>query len=283
MIPLFINDARNTLTYNSYDFNVPIGGSDKDIVEVNRIVQQTALASITERHARDDGMEAYAAYKAQKRLILSGMVRASTRGKLHDRLDEVAAAFDPALVSRANPDEAGFLGLDFNVPTADTDTYATGLIACRYYVRSENAFEPPITQHTGLSLPFVLSLLAVDPRRYKQDTESLTGAGTADNSNASYWSWPTIQITMAGAGSAIFAIGNSTNSGLLTIDLSGTVDDDVIDIDMHARTIKKNSTSSPSLYVSGDFWAIEAGSNTLTVENDTNATAVTTWRPAFSF
>jgi hypothetical protein len=51
---------------------------------------------------------------------------------------------------------------------------------------------------------------------------------------------------------------------------------------MERRTISHDGTDSPDYYVSGDFFHIEPGSNTITVTNATNMSPTLTWRPAFS-
>lgn len=282
MIPPFLdNDERNPLLYDgTYSFNQLIGTARKDIVEVNRVVPQTAFSGVLEQRSFGDGLEVYATYKRQKRLMLFGMIRASTKGALYDRVEEFAAAFDPALVSRNDPDNSGFRPLDFSVPTSDTVTYVGGVVPCRYYVRAEAALDAPISQHQGLSVPFVLSLLAADPRRYLQAVSSLTGAGIADNSQGTYPSWPTLTIAMTGAGSATFAIDNDGQT--LTLDLSGLVNGDSVAVDMASRAITVNGVAAPERFVSGEFFEIEPGSNNITVTNDTNASPTLSWRPAFS-
>lgn len=284
MIPIFEEDGKTRVphTYNGLTLNLQI--DHKNIIEVNSVRQQTGYSALAERRSFIDGMEVFPAFKTQKRLIVSGMVRASSKGLLHDRLEELASAFDPSMVSRDNPDELGFLPYDFDVPTNDTVTYPTGVIPCRYYVRAESAVEPPLTQYYGLSVPFFISLMAADPRRYTQATESLTGAGIADNSKASYWSWPTLTVAMAGAGSATFSINNSTaGTTPLVLDLSGLANGDAVVVDMLNRKITVNGTDATDRQVSGDFFWMEPGSNTIAVTNDTNASPTLTWRPAFSF
>jgi len=194
----------------------------------------------------------------------------------------MAAAFDPDAVTRDNPDTFGFLPLDFNVPTADTVNFPTELMPCRYYVRAEEAFEPPYSQYAGIAVPFSLPLMAADPRRYLQAASSLTGAGVADNSIATVWSWPTLTIVMSGAGSATFQIANTEASGTLTLKLSERTNGDSVAVDMERRSIKVNGVDAPNLYISGDFWHMEPGANTITVTNDTNASPTLTWRSAFS-
>ncbi len=284
MIPPF-SDSRTTRiahVYNGYTLNQHIGGSKKDIVEVNSVRVQTQVQHIREPREYESGLEVYGAFKRGKLLIPQGVIRASTWGALYDRIEEVAAAFDPDAVSRDNPDTYGFLPYDFDVPTADTVNFPTGLMPCRYYVRAEEAFEPPISQYAGLAVPFNLTLLAKDPRRYLQATSQLTGSGAADNSIATVWSWPTLTMAMTGAGSATFAIANAEAVGTLTLDLSGCVNGDSVAVDMERRTITKNGVETPSLYVSGDFWHMEPGVNTISITNGTNASPTLTWRSAFS-
>jgi len=284
VIPVFADSQRTRIAhvYNGLTINQRIGGSNKDIVEINNVRVQTQFQHIREIREYESGLEPYGAYKRGKLLILQGVVRASSWGSLYDRVEEVAAAFDPATVSRENPDTFGYLPYDFSVPTADVVNFPTGMMPCRYYVRAEEAFDPPLSQYAGMAVPFSLPLLAADPRRYRQSLSSLDGAGTADNSIGTFYSWPTVTIVMSGAGSATFAVGNTTAASTLTLDLSGRANDDAIVIDMERRAISLNGVDAPELYVSGDYWPIEAGNNVVTLANNTNASVTTTWRSAFS-
>lgn len=284
MIPAFLDSrqTRNAISYNGLTVNQRVGGSNKDIIEVNAVSTRTTIESIRERREYESGLEAYGAFKRGKILVLQGVVRGATHGALYDRIEEMAAAFDPDAVTRDNPDTFGFLPLDFSVPTADTANFPTGLMPCRYYARAEEAFEPPWSQYAGVAAPYSLPLMAADPRRYLQAASSLTGAGVADNSIATVWSWPVLTIVMTGAGSATFQIGNTEAVGSLTLKLSERINGDSVAVDMERRSIKVNGVDTPSLYVAGDFWHMEPGSNTITVTNTTNASPTLTWRSAFS-
>lgn len=281
--PFQSKDTRNALTYNGYTFNQEIGGSSRDIVEVNRIVTQTVLHTTHEAKDYGDGLETYGAYKRGKRLTMWGVIRASTRGGLYDRIEEFAAAVDPAAASRDNPDTFGLLPLDFNVPTADTANFVSGLMPCRYYCRAENALEPPIADPQGLGVPFMLTFLASDPRRYLQSQSSLTGAGDASNSIASFYSFPTLSVAMTGAGSASFTITSTEADASLVLNLSGRSNGQAVVVDMERHKVTVDGVETPSLYVSGDFFAIEPGSNTISYANSTNASPTLTWRTAFSY
>lgn len=271
------------MALNGYTFNQEIGGSKQDIVEIARVQFQTPIQAIHEPREFSDGLETYGAYKRGKRIVMPGIVRSSTRGGLYDRLEEFAAAVDPAAAARDNPDTFGLLPLDFNVPTADTVNFPTGLMPCRYYVRAEAALEPPSSPVQGLAIPFILQLLASDPRRYLQSTSQLTGSGTADNSIGTFYSWPTLTIAMSGAGSGTFEIASAEADASLVLDLSGQVNGDSVVVDMEREKITVNGAEAPELRVSGTYFAIEPGTNVITVTNSTNASPTLTWRSAFSF
>lgn len=281
--PFIAKDERNAFSYNGLTFNQEIGGNSRDIIEVARISIQTPIQHIQEAHEYADGLETYGAYKRGKRITMAGIIRASTRGGLYDRIEEFAAAVDPSTVSRDNPANFGLLGLDFQVPTADTANFPTGKMGCRYYCRSERAFEPSISDPQGLGVPFVHTFLASDPRRYLQSTSSLTGAGAADNSIATFYSWPTLSIAMSGAGSATFTITSTEADATLVLDLSGRSNGEAVAVDMERHKITVDGVEIPGLYVSGDYFAIEPGVNTITLQNATNASASLIWRSAFSF
>ena len=284
MIPAFLDSGRtrNAIAYNGLTINQRIGGSNKDIIEVNSIRSETPVQTIRESREYESGLEVYGAFKRGKRLTLQGVIRAASHGALYDRIEEVAAAYDPDVVSRDNPTDFGFLPIDFDVPTADLVNFPTGLMPCRYYARAEQAFEPPISQYAGVAVPFIIPMLAADARRYLQSTSQITGAGAADNSIATVWSWPTLTIAMTGAGNAAFTIGNTEAAGSLVLNLSGRSNGDSVVVDMERRSITVNGAETPSLFVSGNYWHMEPGVNTITVTNGTNASPTLTWRSAFA-
>lgn len=284
MIPVWISDtARNSFSYNDLTFNQIIDGDERDIIEIARVQFLTPIEHALEAKEFADGVEAYGAFARGKRFVMHGIVRASSRGALYDRMEEMSGAFHPAMLARDNPDTFGFLPFDFQVPTADTVNFVSGLMDCRYYARPEQAFEPPSSAVQGLAVPFILPFFAPDMRRYLQTASTLSGSGTAANTIATTWSWPTLTITMSGAGASNFRVSNSANDLSLTLNLSGRSNGEVVVVDMERRTIKVNDIEMAGLYVSGDYFGIESGGNIIAYTNNTNASPVLSWRPAFSF
>lgn len=283
MIGLFKDDdTRLVVSYNGLNLNAS-GDADDDTYELNNIFTTEVLNSVTEADSDDDGTEAYGVRKASRIIRIEGMIRAPTIAKLYDKTKALLAAFDAAKVAHENPTTQGFLPLDFFVPTLDTANYATGLVPSRYYARARSSLVPLDSTFTGLSAPFTLELLCADPRRYLQAGSTQTGAAAIANTKADYRSFPTLTITMAGAGNAAYTVARAHTlaTKTLVLNLSGTANNDVVVVDMAKKRITKNTVEAPSLYVSGVFFEMEPGTNTMTYTNPTNATSVLVWRPAF--
>lgn len=281
MIGLFTDaGARLPVTYNGLTLNNPSDPKD-DRYELNIVVPTTAINVTVEPHPSSDGSEAYTPYRASRNIRLLGVIRAPSVAKLYDKMKSLAAAFDPAVVAYNNPTDS-FLALDFSTPTTDTTNFPSGLAACRYYARARTVPEPMVSVFGGWSAFFSIDLFVRDPRRYVQTASTVTGTGTAANTVADTVSWPTVTITATGAGSATYSVANTTLGKTLTLNLSGLVNGNTVTVDMARAKVSKNGVETPSLFVSGNYWPIQPGNNTITVTNGTNVTTVTSWRPAFS-
>jgi hypothetical protein len=283
VIPLFAADKKTRLpiVFNGLTLNDPTDDLD-DILEINKIRPQRMYDSILEARSQRPGLEVYSSYKRGMYLRILGMIRAPSKGRLYDRIEQLTAAFDPDILAHDNPDEAGFLPLDFNIPTADLTNFPSGVIPCRYYVRPVEGISDELSQYEGRAVPFMVSLLAADPHRYLQNVSQLTGAGSADNLIATTSSWPILTIAMTGSGSASFSITSTEAQATLALDLSGLANLDSVVVDMEKKTIEVNAADESSRFVSGDFFHIEPGTNTITLANATSASPTLTWRPAFS-
>lgn len=280
MIGLFSADAtRLAVTYNGLTLNNPADPKD-DTYALDVAVPVTSYNQIIETHPSSDGSEVFTPYKAQRVVRLLGTIRAPSIAKLHDKMRDLAKYTDPSIIAYNNPLDS-FLALDFSVPTTETTVFTTGLVPSRYYARPMRMVEPIVSAFSGLSAMFTLDFLLRDPRRYLQTATALTGAGTAANTSADYPSWPTITLTASGAGSATYTIANSTAGKSLVLNLSTLVNLDIVSVDMARAKISKNGVETPSLFVSGDYWSIKPGNNTIAITNGGNITTTTTWRPAF--
>lgn len=287
LFPFKDDGTRLPIVYNGLTFNSAsdVAESLSQAPEFTRLESyagQTAIDYIKENNERRDGIEVYNAHKLGRIHRLNGTMGAPTLAKLADRITAFAAAFDPSTIAFKNSDP--FLPLTFSVPTNDTANYVSGLIPCQYHVLPIEMPEPVIsTVGIGFGAKWGVTLLAKDPRRFAQSTGGRTGAGSITNLG-DFRSWPTLTITMSGAGNAAYAYTNTgpTEAKTLTLNLSGLVNTNVVTVDCERRTISVGTTLRMDLYVSGDYPQIQPGSNTVAIANTSNTTTVTTYRPAWS-
>ena len=274
---------RLAITYNGLTLNNPADAIN-NTYQIDSVTPATQFDTITDPSPGSDGMEAYNVFKAARLLTLKGVIRAPSVAALYDKVKLLALSFDPAKITHENP-SGGFLKMTFSVPTLDLTDYSTGLVPSFYYARPRDIPEPTDSTLMGTDLPFKIDMLLIDPNRYYQTQSSQTGAGAIANTLADYRSYPTITITMAGAGSATYTYGltNSIDAAVsLVLNLSSTVNTDVITVDpQNARILKNGTDATGTFYVSGAYPLIEPGTNTVTLTNVTNATTVTTFYPAF--
>lgn len=275
------SNTRLAMTLGSLTLNDPAAAKD-DLYEVNSVTTVASYDQTFDSDPATDGTEIGSSKRSLLVVRLDGVIRAQTLKALYDKKKALIAQTDPALLVYKDAANFGLINFDFSVPTADS-SYASNLVPSRYIVRPRIASIPPDSEFHGFASFYTVELMVPEARRFLQTTSSLAGGGTLDNSKADYPSWPTITITMSGAGSATYTIQRTGTYTIksLVLNLLGTVNTDVVVVDMRLKKITKNGTETPSLYVSGDFWDVEPTSQTVTITNGTNATTSTVWRRAF--
>lgn len=294
--------TRLLITFNSLSLNNPADtletSSGPDTYEINTVNGVTNLDYFSELNQQRDGMEVYPFRKVNRIVTMRGTIRAPSQAKLHEKIKTLANKFDPAKIAHdndptgANPNNM-FIALDFSVPTTDTANYASGYVPSRYYALPLRIPDPVIDYSTGHAAFFDLVMLMRDPRRYWQTLTTQAGAATIDNSLADYWSWPTLTITMAGAGSATYSVTSTTSlhgAITLTLNLSTCQNADVVTIDFERRKITRTRAGTTSdfasAYVSsvldGYFHIDAVASNAISYANTTNATSSLSFRRCWS-
>lgn len=280
MIGLYDDDGnRLSVTFNGLTLNNAADDSD-DTYELNAVITAATYDTTVDSDPSGDGAVISPARRIMYVVRLDGTVRAPTFAKLYDKKKALSLAFDPAHWSRREDTAHGFTNLDFSVPTEDTAEYASGLVPSRYVARSRREVVPIDSMYQGTSAFFTAELLIKDPRRTGQTLETRTGAGTATNEGDTFAD-ATVTITMSGAGSATYAVSRTGDiSGLttLTLNLSGRSNGQVVTVDMANRRIYVDGTENMGLFVSGDYWDLDPGDNTIGITNGTNASTVISWR-----
>jgi hypothetical protein len=276
---------RLPITYNGLILNDPDDEPD-DIYELNVVAGNTSFDYVSEVNQQRDGLEFYRPRRVSRIETLKGTLRAQSQAAYHDKVKALLNAFDPVQVAHDNDPAylqdpiSMFIPLDFSVPTLDTANYASGLVPSRYYALPLRLPEPIMSQDNGWAAFFDLVMLIRDPRRYWQTLTTTSGNATIDNSLADVASWPTLSITMSGAGSATFTVTNTTTSHgtqSLVLDLSSLATGNTVTVDFERRKITKTvsgtTSSFASAYISGPYFEIDAGSNEISYSNTTNTSS----------
>jgi hypothetical protein len=271
---------RNPIMYASVPaivLNSPCDPRD-DTYEVDDVAIQPMWDENMEPHADRDGSQVGEPREVQKIIRIRGWVRAPSLAKLYDNINALNRAFNPVL-SRIDDYEneynTGFLDLDFYVPT-DDGAYASGFIPQKYKVRSIDLPVPSTTKFDDFNARFEIVLRTADGRRYHQteSTATRTGNGnvTANNTLATYPSWPIIDLDFTTAVSTDITIERTNNPtyGRITRLVATALTDSagkVLRIDMQARTAKYVGGADKTAALRADsrfFDLLHAGNNTIT-------------------
>ena len=293
-IPVLVGapPAKNSITYRGLNIN-NAADDEADTYIIEDISESPTWQQNLEPFPDRDGSQTYQPFDLFKMFRVRGWARATSLRKLYDSISAINQKFHPVLAYNADTStfNKGYLPLTFNVPTNDTANYATGLIACQYYVQAQR---PPIAQDTkfnGLNARIDFLLRAADPRRYQQTTSSAnrTGNGTITcvNTLATYPSYPVITIVTsvtAPSGSLTLTRTSPAASGAVTITGSQITTSKTYVLDMQARTFVNGAIDKIAAIAGGSqFFDLSEGvSNTVTVAGfPADATITVTWLRAF--
>jgi hypothetical protein len=266
MIPPFNQSgARLLMGYNGLALNDPADTASTGTYEINVVAVDPAWDAMVEPRVQTHGVDGFQPRKVQTIIQMDGVVRAPTFAKLLDKVRTLNNTLD--MVDAYDADSAtynkGYLPLTFSIPTTDTGTYATGYITCKYLARCLRAPVVRSSQYEGTTARFSLIFQAADPRCYftTAQTGSRSNAGTItiDNSLSTFPSWPTITITLTGAGSQVITL--TQGSRVLRLDLTGIASGHVIVVDMEHHVITDNGTEDMGIYVSGNFFDMPASAS----------------------
>jgi hypothetical protein len=295
-------DLSLPIGYNSLSCNtvvrqaggVPSSGYLTSRVEIGDI----EVAAFAEKRALKDGIDASDVYLGRRRINAIITAYGSTKGDFWDKQQALLAAFSPTLAYNADSANLGFLPLDFFQPTADIATWPTSAypsgIPMRFYVRP--SVPPAFTVDRdqtggvaggGLSLPYRVSLVARDPRKFLQTETTIaiaSGTSTSASNAADYvGDYPTDLATVtiisaAATGSVVYRIEGS--SFTISLDAASTT----YTLDLKERTFKKSGTLNMGLITVGGWpqLGLDATVNIFRDDNNAASSASLTFRQAFA-
>lgn len=297
-IPIFKDTAssdrptRIAHTFNGLTLNNPSDNPDNTYL-IELASEQVFYDSVMEPNAETDGAKSYEVRRVQAIHRLDGWVKATNLANLSDKIAALNEAFDPVLAylndsAVANYDR-GYLPYDFDVPTADTANYATGLIGARLYLQ---ALQRPVavgTKFDGFQARFSLFLRAVDPVAYLQSTSTAnrTGDGTltADNSLATYPSWPIIEVAFTTAPSGDMTITRTTGDDrTITLESTELAGSKTLTLDPYKKVYEYTDGTNKiaAIQAGSRFFQLLPSSNSITLSGfPADAVITVTWRRAF--
>ncbi len=242
------------------------------------------------------GLEIYNPLVGTRVLNLRGSIRANKESTLMSQIVDMQRLFHPLYLQGVlGLNEAGTLvwpppsglpnwvrahPLTFTrqMPrTIDPTNHPDGLFELQYHVFPLQLPDPQRSDvGQGMGVTFEAQFLLADGGRSFDQTENTE---IANQTFAHVWGkapiWPSIEITMSGAGSATCTITttNGHMGAVLVLDLSALSSSDTVRIDTKTRTIYVNDIYDMSIYVSGDYPIFRGNGNTaIAWTNTTNIT-----------
>jgi len=297
MIPLIVGTGdigtKNPIVYGStpsITLNNPADDPQDTYMVEDITVQPTWDVQIEPKPDRD-GSTAGAPREVQKIIVLRGWVKALTYAGLYDKIHALNRAFNPVLAYQGDnsADDIGFLPLSFDVPTADTTNWPSGIISCRYRVQSMAIPIPLQTKFDNLQARFTLQLRAIDPRRYEQAQQSVNTTGNSalalDNTKATYESFPTIVLAITTQPTVDFSIiFNGVN--VLFFDYTRFSGHSSLTINCQSRSARwdNGADATDAIKATSTFFAVPAAvnHNIQAVSAPSDMSLTVTWNRAFA-
>jgi hypothetical protein len=274
-----------TFGHNSYAFNAHLNadGTPNEANVLATSVLDEMLENAAYRDLRDpyhltQGGQLGRVHKGMRVIQLVGRLQVpdlTQEASLSDAGRLLRAAFDPYICYKDSPSTDGAYQLQFQEPTLDTATYATGRILLQYWARPvQQPFLAEKLDDAGIRA-FRIALVAADPRVYEQSAQSLSTLTSGSVVNRGNTAAPLkATITMTGAGNAAFTINRGGVSFILNLSTMVNLDVVVVVFETCApygrgRYITKNGVENATLKTSAASTWLDApvGSTTFTISN----------------
>lgn len=250
-------DLSAPVTYNGLTLQPATavgGGGVRAGVEINDIdVSPVATDAYYDGTANQDGTDTSDIFARSRTISIQGAVYGTSKGQLFDKLQSVSAAFHPVIAYNADSANLGLLPLKFRQPTIDTTTWTAGYIPMQFNVRPT---APPAYRLNrmrtaddgrGVSVPFSVNLIAVDPAKYHQSqvSQSLTTTSTVITYRGDLYSWPIVTFSLSANGSSAFIIRTPTMSVSINLSSASHVNPTMRDwlLDTRTRTLVQGATA----------------------------------------
>lgn len=197
-------DLTRPVTYRNFEINTPVNAGGQTPLDGCQIDRVTFFPidgyGYREKRSQSDGLDASDVFLGGRNVRFDGTLYGRTRGDLFDTLGEFRSAFSPTAAYAEGPGDLGYLPLNFEDATLDTDTYPTGFIEKMMRMRPLGTPETTIIRDKvggvsefGFSIGWSVQMEARDPRIYAQSPVEVflnaagntsSGSGTVTNRGA---------------------------------------------------------------------------------------------------
>jgi hypothetical protein len=199
-----------------------------------------------EKRSLGDGYDTSRVYLGMRTLVLRGTVFALTKPELHDKVRLLRAVFTPTLAYAEDDTVDGYLPLTFDIPTDDTETWASGLIPVRLNVRP--ADQPGFMfvremahgrANKGFSMPYEARVEARDPRIYSQTVTNIAAnSSSASSSLTNNGDYPSPLNAIIALKSAVSGSRRITLTGfgtVMTVTVPASAHDRQVNVDSERK------------------------------------------------
>jgi len=222
-------DTTRPVTYRGVNLNDGAITTDGITGTIIQRVEWPGVRGVgyTEKRANSDGRNASDVWQEARRIKISAVTHALSRGDLYDRMQINTAALTPRGAYVGSPGDKGYLPLGFYLPTArkDSDEWPAGEIQC--FINARPLAQPSYIldrdatggdDNDALAIPWSVEVEAIDPRIYivpRVDTVCTASGSIAIKNRGTY---PTpvnaILIVPAGSGTTFTLTGGGDNMTL---------------------------------------------------------------------
>lgn len=272
--------ARTTYNFNSRIILNDTSTDSNAFVLVDPEALMDTISNNTEEELpTEPGIVDYGVKASKGEVAVPVELYASTQAKMAQLIEDFKEAFNPDLLEQdaTYGESTKYQGYH---PFKWTETVGSTSRDFQIYLKSIET--PRVEQDSlaGLIREAKLKLKARDPRKYLQSQSSVSGFGTANNVGT-YNAPVEVTITASGTTHVGLRVNNATTSESIIVGTAMT-NGDVLVVDTLLHSVKLNGTEKRSMLTSASkWWQLRPGNNSITLNNENNATVVTRWYSAW--
>jgi hypothetical protein len=273
--------SRTTYNFNNrITLNDDTTDATKFVLVRAEAMHDTLAVNVEEERVEQPGIVDYGVKFSKGEISIPVELYASTEANMAQLIQNFKEAFNPDLLeadSTYGEDTTynGYHPLDW------TETVGATSRDFRIYAKSQETPKVEQDPFAGLFRQSTIKLKVNDPRKYSQATSSVNTDGASATNAGTYPTPVTITIDATGATSINLSIANATTGKTLYVQEALSNGEQLV-INTRHHSAKLDGTEDRSKINPGStWWELNAGGNTMSFGNATNATITVEWRNAW--